>query len=92
MGFGSVPAMSSVVARENTEDVDRFLGSAEQGPCFFKMLLASLSDREGHMVLQRFSGGWSKVIWSQLTQLRSLSRRDLKRFTQFLEQRGVRHE
>jgi hypothetical protein len=38
------------------------------------------------------SGSWLKAIWSQPTQLRSLSLRALKRSTHFLEQSGVRHE
>jgi hypothetical protein len=42
--------------------------------------------------LARFSGAWSKAIWSQGSQLRSLARRALKRSTHFLEQSGVRHE
>jgi hypothetical protein len=67
-------------------------GGAEQSLCCFYVLLASSRDLERHEALARFSGTWSKVIWSQPIQLRSLWRRVLKRSTHFLEQSWVRHE
>jgi hypothetical protein len=68
------------------------LGSAEQSSCCFQIFLASLRDLDRHKALARFSGSWSKAIWSQPIQLRSLSLRALKRSTHFLEQSWVRHE
>ncbi|MET4204999.1 hypothetical protein [Bradyrhizobium sp. LA6.12] len=47
---------------------------------------------EVRQALARFSDSWSEAISGQLTQLRSLSLRVLKRSTHFLEQSGVRHE
>jgi hypothetical protein len=68
------------------------LGSAEQSSCCLQIFLASLRDLDRHKALARFSGSWSKAIWSQPIQLRSLSLRALKRSTHFLEQSWVRHE
>jgi hypothetical protein len=64
----------------------------EQSPGRLQIFLASLRDLDRHKALARFSRSWSKAIWSQPIQLRSLSRRVLKRSTHFLEQSGVRHE
>jgi hypothetical protein len=72
--------------------VSHGLGRAEQSLRCFQVLLASLRDLDRHSPLARFSGAWSKAIWSQPSQLRSLARRALKRSTHFMEQRGLRRE
>src|SRR5258708_21671330 len=67
-------------------------GSAEQSLCCFQIFLAASRDLERHKALARFSCSWSNAIWSQPIQLRSLSRRALKRLTQLFEQSVIRHE
>jgi hypothetical protein len=68
------------------------LSSAEQSLRCFQVLLASSRELDRHSALARFSGAWSKAIWSRPSQLQSLARRALKRSAHFFEQKGVRRE
>jgi hypothetical protein len=72
--------------------VHQALASRGNVCALFKHSLASLWDMNRQDALTRFTVDWSKAIWNQPIQLRSLWRRALKRSTHLPEQSGVRHE